>query len=320
MDSSAESKIPPKETLELISKFTAVVVLLISVCGFLTISLHHSSFGFSDVSPFRPKIFSAGAWFLIFAVVPAVASIRFSLAYGAVRPIFSWQWIIGQYSYFWVSILFALFAQITIEIHDSTSGKPWFSPVIPAAIWIISKGILAVKDIEKHTQIFLLLVVLGAGGPLVWCSYQSFRSGFAYEGLLLWFFGTGVLGNLAYYDIFRSKTTGVISGIMAGAMFLTVLGSYAETIYPHIKSSWGGGSPVPVVMYFSKDSRTMSSQHLQAQLLDESDAGYYIVGQNDKKAMFIPRNAVSLAYFSDKLLDPMLVNSGVPTDDVKAIK
>jgi len=81
---------------------------------------------------------------------------------------------------------------------------------------------------------------------------------------------------------------------------------FATFYYPKIKASWGGGSPVPAVVYFSKDSRILPSQYLQTQLLDETDAGYYVLDKN-QKAIFIPRNTVLLVYFSDKLPDATLV-------------
>src|SRR4051794_31043872 len=70
--------------------------------------------------------------------------------------------------------------------------------------------------------------------------------------------------------------------------------------YPHIKASWGGGTPVPVTIYFSKDSPVMSNQSASVQLLDESDNGFYIVSRKDSKAVFIPRTAVSFLYFGKK--------------------
>jgi hypothetical protein len=43
----------------------------------------------------------------------------------------------------------------------------------------------------------------------------------------------------------------------------------------------------------------MPSQSVGALLVDESDAGLYVVGKNDKEATFIPRSAVGLVYYSD---------------------
>ena len=65
----------------------------------------------------------------------------------------------------------------------------------------------------------------------------------------------------------------------------------------------GWGAPAAVTIYFSKDSVIKPSEALSAQLVEESDEGYYIVGQKDSSAFFVPRNSVSLLYFSDSVSD-----------------
>jgi hypothetical protein len=46
---------------------------------------------------------------------------------------------------------------------------------------------------------------------------------------------------------------------------------------------------------------------VSAQLVDESDGGLYIVGPNETKAIFVPRNVVALVYFSDRIADSALL-------------
>jgi hypothetical protein len=74
-----------------------------------------------------------------------------------------------------------------------------------------------------------------------------------------------------------------------------------------MKASWGGGAPVNVVLYFNKDSAIKPNQNVSVQLVDESDAGFYIVAQGESRAIFVPRNSVSLVYFSDKPSDSTLL-------------
>ena len=73
-------------------------------------------------------------------------------------------------------------------------------------------------------------------------------------------------------------------------------------IYPAIKPSWGGGTPTPVVVYLSPDSRVLPNQQFEGDLLDESDNGFYFVRRNEKNAIFIPRASVAAMYFSDSPL------------------
>jgi hypothetical protein len=91
-------------------------------------------------------------------------------------------------------------------------------------------------------------------------------------------------------------------GTDLGLLFLIVF-AFGHHYYPHIKSSWGGGAPVAVTIYFSKESVIKPGESMPAQLVEESDEGYYVVGQKDSRAFFVPRNAVSLLYFSDWVSD-----------------
>jgi hypothetical protein len=79
---------------------------------------------------------------------------------------------------------------------------------------------------------------------------------------------------------------------------------FARVIYPLIQPSWGGGSPTKVIVYFSRDSRLFPNQQFDADLIDESDYGLYIVKRGENQAIFVPRQSVSALYFADKPLAP----------------
>jgi hypothetical protein len=85
-------------------------------------------------------------------------------------------------------------------------------------------------------------------------------------------------------------------------VFLALL-IFSTEVYPHLKASWGGGTPASVTVFFTKDSLLNPNKSMQAQLVEESDDGFYIVGPKESKAVFIPRNTVALIYFSDKPID-----------------
>ncbi len=90
------------------------------------------------------------------------------------------------------------------------------------------------------------------------------------------------------------------------ALFV-VLMVFAQYYYPHLKASWGGGAPVDVTICFTKDSAISPSKTVSAQLIDEADEGFYVLGPNDSKAIFIPRSAVAFIYFSNKMSDSQLL-------------
>ncbi len=55
---------------ETFSKAVAGIAIALYASGFLTVSLHHSQFGFVGTNPFRPRVLAAGAWFFFFTGIP----------------------------------------------------------------------------------------------------------------------------------------------------------------------------------------------------------------------------------------------------------
>jgi hypothetical protein len=129
---------------------------------------------------------------------------------------------------------------------------------------------------------------------------------FDWNHVPLWFFGVGAFGIWEFYSLRVNPQRWALT-IFIG---LALLGGFARFYYPHIKASWGGGSPVPVIVYLGREVPVSTCKQLKAILLDESDAGFYVVPGEEKKAMFIPRSAVSLIYFSDQVPDSMLPRTG----------
>jgi hypothetical protein len=127
---------------------------------------------------------------------------------------------------------------------------------------------------------------------------------FQQSAIILWFFGVGVVA------LIEMKVRPQI-GDWEKTITLTLatLLLFALFYYPHLKASWGGGTPVGVILFFSKDSSIKPSETVSAQLIDESDEGYYIIAPSENKAIYVPRSSVSLVYFSDSLSDsPLLRN------------
>ncbi len=147
----------------------------------------------------------------------------------------------------------------------------------------------------------LFLIGLRLQGYLI---MHDFESG----DLALWFFGIFLITvlelktNPGDYSGDRIKGLGTDLFLIFAVLF--VFGHY---YYPHIKSSWGGGAPVAVTIYFTRDSAVKPSQSVSAELVEESDEGFYIVGQRETRAVYVPRSAVALVYFSDSASDSALL-------------
>ena len=132
------------------------------------------------------------------------------------------------------------------------------------------------------------------------------------SGLALWFIACTVVAtqefkfrtmqSLLHGDEWWSKVLFVVFAALVG---------FAHYVYPHLKTSWGGGSLTKVTIYLTETSLLKPGQAVQASLVDESDEGYYIVGPSEGRAVFIPRSSVALMYFSDKVADSPLLQGGI---------
>jgi hypothetical protein len=130
---------------------------------------------------------------------------------------------------------------------------------------------------------------------------------FSVGAVALWFFGVTVVTIYGLKQWAAEFTDPLEWGSrILPPVFLTLL-VFSQTYYSHLRASWGGGAPVAVTIGFTKDSAIIPSKTCSVQLIEEADEGFYILGPNDSKAIFIPRSSVAFVYFSDKMSDSQML-------------
>jgi len=291
-----------------LSKGVAALAIATYVCGFLIVSLHHANYGFVGTNPFRPRVLAAGAWFMFFTAIPVAIATRYRL-----RP---WISIIGSFGFvlfvfYGISnvlfyLIFDLGRPAAVSPYRHWSYWVWGVGSVVAAIFYVNASNSKRTTLKFLALASVALVFFTLGMRLqAYLIMHDFESG----DLVLWFFGIFAItvlelkSNPGDYSGDRIKGLGTDLGILFVVLF--VFGHY---YYPHVRSSWGGGAPVPVTIYFTKDSAIKPNQSLSAQLVEESDDGFYIVGLKEAKAVYVPRNAVALVYFSESISESSLLS------------
>lgn len=290
------------------SKLIAGIAIAVYASGFLIVSIYHSRYGFIGVSPFRPRVLAAGAWFCFFVLIPVSIAI--------IYKDISWTRV-AQNSYgIWVACLGISFPLIYILFNTSDSLAS--SPSSPSKFWwvwviaiLVSLGIVLFIAQSKKVP---PLVSATASVVLVIFFVQAtvrelmFHEIVRLDTVSLWFFAV-TLATIVELKI-RSKQDLLVSANWAKpliSLFVALL-VFAQYYYPHLKSSWGGGAPVEVTICFTKDSAISPSKTTSAQLIEEADEGFYIVGSKESRAVFIPRGSVAYIYFSSKVGDSQLLH------------
>jgi hypothetical protein len=280
--------------LEATSKISAATAVLVYACGYLVTSLHYASYGVIQNNPFRPRIISAGAWFLLFALIPVVTVLaalgRASVSFGSLlRYLFP----------YWVGCCgLSILPAMLFTFSDSPTFVPdWWqlgALVIALVVFTGLDQIPPLRPVVVPTLSVILVILF-----FIW-SVRSLgiQNAFGYPSITLWFFGVGIATMLELINIDSPRLwdTRWIKTFFLG---LSILLIFAHVYYPNLRASWGGGAPVSVRIYFTKDSLIRPSASADALLIDEVDAGLYLKGRNDKKALFVPRSFVTLISFSD---------------------
>ena len=272
-------------TLDSLLKYLAGFSLLLYCCGYFVVSVSSLGWGFSEAAPFRPKIASAGAWFILFLVVPLAAIIfqqkkeldnRTSAAES--YQVYA-MWGIGLG--FGAASLF----ESTIQL----AARVMLSPLLLVAGYIIIRAISGkgkvASTIRWAVSIASVLFVAGSGFYDLLMHHLVTVS-----AVFLWYLVVGFVSNFTF-KMFRGRDT--LANLATVAPYLVsnlllAISTFGSVYYPHIKASWGGGTPVPVTIMFAKESPILPGQYLCTQLLDESEAGLYIAGKGENRASFIP--------------------------------
>jgi hypothetical protein len=285
-------------TFDSLLKYIAAFSLLLYCCGYLVASVSSLNWGFYQVAPFRPKVASAGAWFILFLGVPIAAAVfrwkREELDDRTNAPA-SFQF----YAIWGLGLGFGTFSLFELTPQQFTAYAVFIPLLIVVGYFVIGtisgkgKGAVTTKWVVSAASI---LIVAGSG------FYDLFKHQFvSVSAIFLWYVLIGFVFNFAF-NMCKGRTT--LENLTRGmpyvvSVLLLALSYFGRSYYPHIKASWGGGAPVAVTILFAKESPILPGQYLSTQLLDESDAGLYIAGKTEKRASFIPRNQIASITYSD---------------------
>jgi hypothetical protein len=308
-----------REAVDSASKAAVVGLLTIYVLGFVIVSLHNAKYGFSDLNPLKPRIMAAGTLFTFFCIYPIALARGFFSHNLQLSPEqrFS-RGLLATLNFLSSCIFSALVLATLYEAKPVEVGKPargWVAAVeiviliALLAIWGWLMG-LGRAYFQKHP----MKIAIAALGLVIFLlaylySYSDRAIPFA---VALWFFAVGTGWTLIRESFKAPKERRFTSSDLLAPM-LGLLVLFGTEIYPRVRPSWGGGSPTPVFVYLSRDSRILPNQQFAADMLDDSDGGVYVVKHGEKQAIFIPRAAIAAMYFSDKPLGPEFLKEALPT-------
>jgi hypothetical protein len=305
------------------TKVAAGFLLAAYVAGYLIVSIRDSSFGFTELSPFKPKILGAGILFSALTAIPVYAAQKFfSREYSSTDALAKAAELFSRTVVYWYACSLAT-TGLGMIIAQKTQPGPILK--LPSSMALITRtfadplslrgaapqvvSLILFFGLVKRTKFSAKHPGLTICGSLLLLAI-NLLSGFLQhevQGSLwmeLWFFGSGVLLRPLVRTTLNEEWKKGQTLTSSFYLPIAALFYFSRFVYPSVEASWGGGHPVPVVLYFNSSSPFRPGEPFPALLLDESEAGYYFVEENRSHALFMPRSQVSMLYFSDKPLPP----------------
>jgi len=291
--------------LETASRLTAVSIAVIYAAGFLVVTLHDSQFGIVPFSPFRPRIFSAGALFGLLLAVPVLSVSRgFEFLGLRNRAALSIRVRPENVKYLRLSaefelylVCFALcFPSLVLFPPGYLEIKPWGFTLVIAVVALDAFVYAAQqKRFDWHPLTVTIMSFLSAAALVVVTYLFWSRS---YFWLSIWYYSVAIV--TVYLQGVFEKPERIKSFQWEKAVLscLAVVLAFATGIYGRISPSFGGGSPMPAVLHLVTAAPISSSTSVSVLVVDENDYGYYVLRPGeDGKAYFLRRDSVSSIEF-----------------------
>ncbi len=221
-------------TFDSLLKYLAAFSILVYCCGYFVGSVSSLSWGFTQIAPFRPKIASAGAWFILFLGVPlaAIAFQQKEKPTGWVTGAAAWQFyaIWGVGLGFGTASLFEPVIQV--------GPHAFFNPMAVFVGYIV---ILAIRGKERTpTTIRWVISVVS----ILYVAGSGFYDLFKYRlvtvsAVFLWYLVVGLSFSFVF-KLFRERS--VLENLTRGVPYLVsqlllALSYFGSVYYPHIRAS-----------------------------------------------------------------------------------
>jgi hypothetical protein len=291
--------------LDVFARSAATILLVMYGVGFVILAAYEARYGIVQFGPLRARIFLVGFAFTALSALPIAAhhyglsyfrvleavqenkdpALRFEratvLAFGFAFTAF---FMGGVFNFF-------LFAPTVLKSQPRHPWIPLTSFCVGCLAFVLIHRWIG-KRFADHPGKSVILSILAAIillGTLFWMGPEELA------GLALWFWIAAMLG----WDARSSRNRALYALDFRNWYFIVLsISIYVNMVMGHMQQKFGGGAPVPAVLYLNKPlPLSNGTTTVEVSLLDETEQGYYILPPGKHTALFIPRGEVSSIYF-----------------------
>jgi MFS family permease len=297
---------PLPSLLELTTKSSASILIIIYGLGFVILGFHDAKYGVVQFSPFRARIVLVG---FVFAMLVALAAAAYHYRYAYIAPLESVvkdlaperhrerDTVLAAGFIFTAFLMASLIGMFILNLPQANSvAIRW--RLLYLGTYLAALGIyhLVNKIFSRKPRLALILSLIASFGFLLALP----NSGGSYYQAIG---GLATIFMLVGWHTYSIKATGPLkyaSDFRNWLFVLLFLWTYISSVFNNIPPRWGGGQPTPVVIFQNTQAPWSPSNPMDAFLLDETDQGFYVLLTPTGKAFFMPRGNVETVFFGTK--------------------
>jgi hypothetical protein len=288
---------------DLAAKSSATLLASIYASGFLIVSVYEGQYGFALFDLFKPRIFSAGILFSVFLLMPILAASRVFRLFGLetateqvrLRPEILWYRRLSfacQYYVLTVALAFAaglLFENTVLPLSPRLFFVIYPSLLAPAIVfgWIVNKRPVIVLLVNIY--------ILALSAAVIFFSMHR-----DFFWLTAWFYAVGIAFVIGYFKVTSPELRRTVKwerAFVNGVVFVVI---FATVFYGKIRIWFGGGGPVAATITLSQKLPISDSLTTSVMILDETEFGFYVLTEGNRRAFFIPRSEVASVSFGNR--------------------
>jgi hypothetical protein len=297
-----------KSQLEVVSRVGAFLLIAFYSAGFLVVTFANASRGIVGFGLFRTRMLTAGILFSAFLALPllnwsqafgglglpklelsqvveaAVSHLRAKWFYSAVFDLFG----------FCLSAWGLAFFLCLFVFHCELGGR--FTAVFFLLLALATSVLVAFNfQFRKHPRIGIgvcLIIIAVATVSVLILKERQFGL------VVVWFLLVAYVAHYINKDFREAAHPRHMNWHWVLVNILVLFTFFSIWLYPRIAPTYGGGQPTRAVFQFANPSPIDGSSKDSLWILDEVDAGYYVLKDpTEHKAIFVPRSLVSAIYF-----------------------
>jgi hypothetical protein len=298
---------PPTFSVDLITRSTAPLLLMVYGLGFVILGFHDARYGVVQFSPFRTRIVLVGLVFAALVGLTALAEPTLIPGWDNLESVradsdpkrrFFRETVLAAGFIFTATLMASLLSAFLFSsVHGQPPWKWWRWLIWLAAYFLLLGGFDYINKIfvSKPRRAALLAVT----AYVIFLAAMTAIFPYPTPWVQLAFFFA-----LVRFEIASPRRSGgtlkYLANPLSWPLPLVIIWIYISQIFILLPPRWGGGQPTPIVVYLNNPVAWSPENPTQVLLLDETDQGIYVLLSPSGKAFFVPRSNVASVFFGTK--------------------